>query len=614
MPRNKTFSFNFNHEKKKRTFYLDIFCYSNSYNLNFDSIENKHYIYVYDEYKNLVKPFDLVFYYNIHIFCNLKLINEDSKVESFPNYCNNTNFICIENFYYYEKVDLGIKIYKNIKHSNKLISSYYYFSNNISNLMSANRNKDLKCCHYLIQNNNTDLFNGKNKTENKLTLKASYYKTPSHFTKTSRLNENNKWLFKNIYNQYFCFCKGLNCEKEKNNYDFQNCKYLFYLTVIDNNRNLFNKTDYLLADFIDSTWNDDDIFPIFKQMLDQNMSAHYMTLKKDIYNRYCLNNKRCLIIIRENFINGDFLEKYLKLILKLKVTVAGADFPSINHLFYNIEYITSINVGHGVKFFKSFLYKDYTSPQKYNKLVLAPSSKIIAVAKKYGWKDENIIKICLPKWDKYKNIASKNNKSNKSIFVFFTCREGNTKLVKKGNKITISKYYINNIILLLNNTELKKVLKENNITLYFGLHQNLIYLKDYIMKNFKFIKIIRNEMISDLLVKSSLIVTDFSSVLFDFIYQKKPVIIYIPDYDDPKIKELYSENYYNLIRSLGNGTIHFDNRFNNIQDLVNKIIFYVKSKFKLEKKTRYFYESFEFKCASNNIQLFIDYLKKINSD
>ena len=135
-------------------------------------------------------------------------------------------------------------------------------------------------------------------------------------------------------------------------------------------------------------------------MIEQQMPAHYITNHKDIYNKYC-NTKDCQIIILEGYINGDFLEKYLKLMLMLKVAVAGAIFPAINSLFYNIEYITSINIGHGVKYFKSFLYKDYTSPLKYNKIVLAPSKKIISVATKFGWKEENIIKMCLPKWDKY---------------------------------------------------------------------------------------------------------------------------------------------------------------------------------------------------------------------
>ena len=122
-----------------------------------------------------------------------------------------------------------------------------------------------------------------------------------------------------------------------------------------------------------------------------------MTQNRNIYTKHCQSKNQCQIIINEINIDGDFLEKYLELILRLKAIIAGSDFLSMDYLFYNIEYITSINLGHGVKYFKSFLYKEYTSPKKYNKLVLVPSKKIIAVALKYGWKEENIIKICLPK-------------------------------------------------------------------------------------------------------------------------------------------------------------------------------------------------------------------------
>ena len=222
-----------------------------------------------------------------------------------------------------------------------------------------------------------------------------------------------------FYNHYFCFCLGINCISTIEAFNFQNCKYNYYLYIIDNKRNLYEKTEYLFADFIYSGWNSDDVFPIFETMIEQKMPAHYMSYNKDIFNKYC-NTKFCQIIISEKYIDGDFLEKYLKLMLRIKVAVAGAIFPAINSLFYNIEYITSINIGHGVKYFKSFLYKDYTSPLMYHKLVLAPSKKIISVATKYGWKEENIIKICLPKWDKYwGKINQIIGKDKKEKFIFF---------------------------------------------------------------------------------------------------------------------------------------------------------------------------------------------------
>ena len=590
--------------------YFEIYPKENSYSLKSNIVTLGYNIIVSNENKKRINPFNLAFYYDLHIFCNMKLLNDNIIIESFPNYNYNLNLICIENFHLSEKVQLGIKIYQNINNNKHLIYEYYYFNNNNSIISKLRKPRNHKYYQFYVQNENINLTNQLNEKKTNATLKSSYIQKPCFYTLTSKESEDNKWLFKNIYNQYYCFCKGLDCEINKKTNNFQLCKYNYYLSIIDNYSNLYKKTEYLLADFVLSFFNDDDILPIFRRMIAENISAHYMSPKNDLYKEFCLENKRCNIIIKDSYINGDFLEKYLELILKLKVTVAGADFLAINHLFYNIEYITSINIGHGVKYFKSFLYKDYTSPQKYNKLVLAPSSKIISVAKNYGWKDENIIKICLPKWDKYNNISKQMNKSKKSIFLFFTWRELN--LNKKGEKLTISKYYINNILLLLNNTKLNDELKKNNITMFLGLHQNLMYLKEYMNKNFKFVKIINNEMISDLLMESSLMISDFSSVIFDFIYQKKPVIIYIPDYEDPDIKELYSEAYYNLIKSLGNGTIPFENKFYNSQDVVDKIIFYINNNFKIENKLELFYESFELKCKKNNIQFFIDYIKDLN--
>ena len=93
-------------------------------------------------------------------------------------------------------------------------------------------------------------------------------------------------------------------------------------------------------------------------------------------------------------------------------------------------------------------------------------------------------------------------------------------------------------------------------------------------------------------------------------YRKKPFIIYIPDSNDPKIKDIYKKEYYYLIELMKNGTINFENKFFNINDTVNKIIFYINNNFNLEPKLKKFYESFDFKME-NNINKFIKYL--INS-
>jgi CDP-glycerol glycerophosphotransferase (TagB/SpsB family) len=109
----------------------------------------------------------------------------------------------------------------------------------------------------------------------------------------------------------------------------------------------------------------------------------------------------------------------------------------------------------------------------------------------------------------------------------------------------------------------------------------------------------------------NLFITDFSSIVFDFIYQRKPVIIYIPDYNDPLIDINYKKSYCELIQLMKNGTIEFENKFFNIDSVVNKIMFYLENNFKLDKKLEIFYDSLNL-IQNNNIYEFIKYIKNIN--
>ena len=175
------------------------------------------------------------------------------------------------------------------------------------------------------------------------------------------------------------------------------------------------------------------------------------------------------MILNDYYINGEFIEKYLDLLLKLKVVISGAKIFAINNLFYYLEYITYICLGHGISYLKDFLYKDYYSYKIYNKILLPQSNIIVSNAKKYGWNDKKIIRIGLPRWDiffEYDNKFQKDENINKkSIFIMFTWRDLNQ------NK-SISKYYFKNLFNLLDNKKLNHELKRKNFTLFF-----LIYLK-----------------------------------------------------------------------------------------------------------------------------------------
>ncbi len=349
-------------------------------------------------------------------------------------------------------------------------------------------------------------------------------------------------------------------------------------------------------------------------MFKNNFDVYYLTKREDVYKDYTnINHKNTsyiLIILDSNYINGNFLEKYLDIILRLKAVVSGAKIYSINNLFYNIEYITYICLTHGISYLKDFLYIDYYSNKIYNKIVLPNSNLIISNAKAYGWEDDDIIKIGLPRWDLFINYDKKLSSSSEigknnsqSIFVMFTWRD--LKIKQK-----ISKYYFKNIINLINNRKLNFVLENKNITLYYSLH-HMIEKYKIIFNNNKLIKYINQEQIIECLTKTNLVITDFSSIIFDVIMRNKPYIIFIPDSEDPNLDNIYNETYTNIIKNIKNGTINLKNRFFSVVNTVNKIIYYINNNFDLEPDLIKLYNEFNL-TGGNNINNFITYLKNLN--
>ena len=126
----------------------------------------------------------------------------------------------------------------------------------------------------------------------------------------------------------------------------------------------------------------------------------------------------------------------------------------------------------------------------------------------------------------------------------------------------------------------------------------------------KFIKYINQDKIIECLTISNLIITDFSSIIFDIMIRNKPYIIYIPDSEDPNIDNIYNEKYCNIIKNLINGTLYFNNTFINLDDTINKIIYYINNNFMLESSLKNFYNKFNL-TGGNNINDFIIYLENL---
>ena len=172
--------------------------------------------------------------------------------------------------------------------------------------------------------------------------------------------------------------------------------------------------------------------------------------------------------------------------------------------------------------------------------MISTSEKIISLAIKNGWQENDLIKICLPKWDIFNLIKNRKLKSKtKSIFIFFTWRIWRKNI---SDEMKLNSDYFHNIIELINNKYLIESLRRNEIILNFCLHHMLEIYKDRINIENKNVKFIKQNQIFRCITRSSLLVTDFSSIIFEFIYQKKPYIMFIPDSEDLNIEQYYISN------------------------------------------------------------------------
>ena len=177
--------------------------------------------------------------------------------------------------------------------------------------------------------------------------------------------------------------------------------------------------------------------------------------------------------------------------------------------------------------------------------------------------DDNIVPILgFPRYD---NLRSDNLK--KEILFIPTWRN----YVNEGNFI-YSDYY-KRLNSFFNNNKLKTILDENGYKLVFKPHYDLLPFLDFLNIDDNYVRIADKESYQDLFNKASLMITDYSSVFFDFAYLKKPIIYYqeIDDYH-------YDKSYWDY-ETMGFGEI-----IDNEDTLVDKIIEYIKNNCQMEEK------------------------------
>lgn len=194
------------------------------------------------------------------------------------------------------------------------------------------------------------------------------------------------------------------------------------------------------------------------------------------------------------------------------------------------------------------------------------------ILKNYGYNESAVKYTGFARYDKLIN------EEKNQILIMPTFR----KWLNYEDNFTQTEYFIhwNN---LLNNETLIKFLEDKNINLVFYPHYEIQKnLHHFSSKSDKIIIADFNHFdVQKLLKESMMLITDYSSVFFDFGYMKKPVFYYQFDYNKFR-NEHYQEGYFDY-KTMGFGPISY-----NEKELVNQIINYNKKENDFKKNLEFF--------------------------
>ncbi len=215
-----------------------------------------------------------------------------------------------------------------------------------------------------------------------------------------------------------------------------------------------------------------------------------------------------------------------------------------------------------------------------------------------GYPEEDIRITGLARWDRFKHVA---DEEKKNILIIPTWRKY---LELVDDKTFRKSDFFSCWNLLLTNERLNKFLEKNDIDIVFTLHAALRRFVSFFNEN-ENIHLSDIENIQEHICQCSMMITDFSSISFDSLYQGKPVVYF---QFDRYIDEFNYDNQEFDFASELPGPICM-----NVGEVVESIISYAEKDFILEpiyeKRSKRFFDYHDF---NNCHRIFRNISQKIN--
>lgn len=337
---------------------------------------------------------------------------------------------------------------------------------------------------------------------------------------------------------------------------------------------------YLFSDFFGNKYcSDINAFVLFEYYLKNNNNDVFYIINNDseLYQNLKKENRTKNLILINGKIN--ILDKLFNYILNAKIIIQSYVLLDFHYIVNNVTYLKYIYINHGITYFKNHFVSselNYLNEDKRNIITSSPYEYNIYI-NNFNYSDKYIYKAGLARYEMYRSIK-KGNKEKNCILASFTYRSYNNSYYEKS-------LYKSNLMKLLNDNSLIKFLKSYNIDLIYIPHHYELYLhKKFNSTKYIYAKIFGQNDLTSYIQKCSLLITDFSSISFAFMFNYKPILFYLLDYNEtidvPEIKWMNPNN-----------ELFFGNSFLNKDSLVKKIKYYVRRKFKISKTLKNNYKS-----------------------
>lgn len=225
--------------------------------------------------------------------------------------------------------------------------------------------------------------------------------------------------------------------------------------------------------------------------------------------------------------------EHFKVASKAKVLVSTHDFENILPYkpakgFFGYENTLKVFLQHGVLGRKNVEYHKEFYEQPFDIFnVSSMSEKYDVVVNEMGYDKDNVFISGLSRFD---NLPiEKDNKKIKKILIMPTWRDWlNSDFAFENSE------YLERYLGLIKNRKLNQLIEQEEIEINFYPHYRAqSYFKLFLMNNDIKVQYIElgQKTVQSLLIEHDLLITDYSSVSFDFTYMNKPVIFYHFDVD-----------------------------------------------------------------------------------